>query len=235
MLGWRTGTLLMLLVGCGGTTHQGGPAAGGGNDNGGAASGGGATGGNASSGSANAGNASAGRASAGNASAGNANGGKGGEGATESNPVAGAGGADATAGAAGAGGGGPCAGIVARCEPGEQACDPVLGKLGTCDACGVVTNVDETGVDCVRLLTSDKESNGVCAVLGSDRLECFPEAFEVQKTTLPGDTVEVLLPDDYVSGSYDMPCFRDSKNRYSCLQATCDGRVLLGDPGACSL
>jgi len=193
--------------------------------NGSGTNGGGATSGNASSGNANGAGTNGGRANAG----------KGGEETTEPDPAAGADGADAAAGAAGAAGGAPCDEKGLRCAPGEPACDPVLGKLGTCGACGVVTNVDTAGVDCVRLLASDKESNGVCAVLGSDRLECFPEAFQVQKTTLPGDTMEVLLPDDYVNGSQVMPCFRDSQDRYSCTQEACDGRVVVGDHGLCSL
>jgi hypothetical protein len=225
MLGWRaTGTWLLLLLGCGETTHGGELES----------SGGSATGGNATGG-----NATNGNATSGSAAGGNATGGKGDDETTKPKPLAGAGsgGAGAEAGAAGEGGvgSGPCAGIEPRCEPGEQACDPQLGKLGTCDACGVVNNVDKAGADCVRLLASDKESNAVCAVLGSDRLECFPAAFEVQKTTLPPEIIEVLLPDDYTSGSQVEPCLRDSSDRYSCSQQVCDGRVVVGDHGMCSL
>src|SRR5689334_17220162 len=52
----------------------------------------------------------------------------------------------------------PCAGITALCEPGEAVCDPVRGKLTTCSECGEPLPGGET--ECVRLLSSDKESNG---------------------------------------------------------------------------
>jgi hypothetical protein len=226
MSGWRaSGTLLLLLLGCGETTH---------NDP--ASSGGDATGGAATSGSAAVGGPTGGNGTGGTASTGSELGGKGGVETTHPEPVAGAAPADAEAGSDSGGGVGPCGGIDARCEPGEQACDPVLGKLGTCDACGVVTDVDEAGVDCVRLLASDKESNGVCAVLGSNRLECWPDAFEMQKTTLPANIIEVLLPDDYPFGAQNRnPCLRDVTNGYSCGLQVCDGPVVVGDNSMCGL
>lgn len=219
MMGWRgAGILVTFLLGCGETSHGSESLP---------------TGGGASAmGGRGAGNESAGNATGGNAMSGGANAGKGGT--PDPHPVAGAGGVDAMAGAAGAGGE-PCAGAEPRCEPGEQACDPWLGKVGTCDECGMVTHVDEAGADCVRLLASDKESNGVCAVLGKDRLECWPEAFEVKKTTLPPGIVEVLLPDDYTPQSRNGPCLRDAANGYSCGFDGCDGRVVVGDAGVCGL
>jgi hypothetical protein len=218
MSGWRgTGLLVILLLGCGETSQHAGHEP----------TGGSASGGNATAGNATAGNATGASATGGHATGGSATGGKAGEATTTSDPpTAGAG----SAGEAGVGGA-PCAGIVPRCEPGEQACDPLLGKLGTCDACGVVTNVDQAGSDCVRLLASDKESNAVCAVLGSDRLECFPGSFMLEKTTLPPDVVEVLLPDDFLPESPIKPCLRDASHRYSCGPTGCDGRVVIGDDG----
>lgn len=210
--------MLLLLVGCGETTRQGDQA-----------SGGGAMGGEATNSDAAGATAPSGAAGHDVAS------GSGGSEPTEPEPRGGRGGAGpGAAGEAGAGGS-ACAESVPRCEPGEPACDPRLGKLGTCDACGAVTDVDEAGADCVRLIASDKESNGVCAVLGSDRLECFPEAFQIQKTTIPPDVIALLLPDDYPYGTQREPCLLDSSGTYSCLLSRCDGRVVVGETGACGL
>jgi hypothetical protein len=209
MLGWRgAGVLVMLSLGCGETSRRQSLPTGG--------------------------NATAGNTTGDNAMSGSATGDKGEPETTKPEPVAGTGGVDAPAGTGGVGGD-PCAATEARCVPGEPACDPQLGKLGTCDACGVVSDVDEAGADCVRLLASDKESNAVCAVLGKDHLECWPEAFEVKKTKLPPGVVEVLLPDDYTPASLTGPCLRDAANAYSCGLDVCDGRVVVGDVGVCGL
>jgi hypothetical protein len=134
----------------------------------------------------------------------------------------------------GGAGGDACANVEPRCLPGERACDPVLGKLGICDECGAVIDIEATGQDCVRQIVSDKESNGVCVVLGKDRLACLHPYPPTLETTLPFDVVEVLLPDDAPPGAQYQPCFRRLSGEYSCISGVCE-RVAVGDSGACGI
>jgi hypothetical protein len=140
-----------------------------------------------------------------------------------------------TAGAAGAGGAapGPCEGIEARCRPGEPVCDPRSGKRTTCGECGEpLPGGDE---DCVRLLASDKESNGVCAVLGETRLECWHIWDQVEPSTLPRGVVQVLMSDDSANALASQ-CLRSQSGGYSCLKQASDcANVAVGDYGACGI
>lgn len=132
---------------------------------------------------------------------------------------------------------GPCAGITAMCEPGEAVCDPVRGKLTTCSECGEPLPGGET--ECVRLLSSDKESNGFCVVRSNNQLECRGGWGEAKKSKLPSDIVGVLLPDDYASFPYPdppTPCLHQGMWAYSCLrEASLCTNVTVGDAGACGI
>lgn len=132
----------------------------------------------------------------------------------------------------------PCAdslkGSERRCVTGEVVCDPVLGKLGTCDACGQPS--DTTGDECVRGIASDKESNAICVLRGSDTLECWNGFTEPAGRPIGEDVAEVLLPDDYPYGTITEPCFRYAAGGFSCLAAAvgCE-KVALGDSGLCAV
>jgi hypothetical protein len=143
------------------------------------------------------------------------------------------------AGGAGEGGAGgapdPCEGVMPRCEPGEVACDPMLGKLGTCDACGAVAAADVDGPDCARIIASDKESRVVCVVLGSDRLQCWPGWGTTTETIAPRDTVDVLLPDDGAHANGVTQCFLSSAGLHSCLPSSECARVHLSDTALCGI
>jgi hypothetical protein len=129
----------------------------------------------------------------------------------------------------------PCAGITALCQPGEAVCDPVRGKLTTCSECGEALPGGE--IECVRLLSSDKESNGFCVARSNDQLECWGGWGEPQKSTLPSDVGAILLPDDYVSlPAPIMPCLHQGIWAYSCLtSASRCTNVTVGDAGACGI
>jgi hypothetical protein len=130
----------------------------------------------------------------------------------------------------------PCAGIVARCVPGEPVCDPVRGKLTTCSECGEALPGGET--ECVRLLSSDKESNGFCVVRASNQLECWGGWGEARKSLLPSDVVALLLPDDYDAyrDNPPMPCLHQGTWAYSCLKGASQcTNVAVGDAGVCAI
>lgn len=129
----------------------------------------------------------------------------------------------------------PCAGIVASCVPGEAVCDPVRGKLTTCSECGEALPGGET--DCVRLLSSDKESNGFCVVRANSQLECWGGWGEAQKSSIPSEVVAVLQPDDYAAfHNPPTPCLHQGMWAYTCLQsASLCTNVAVGDAGACAI
>jgi len=129
----------------------------------------------------------------------------------------------------------PCAGIAALCRPGEAVCDPVRGKLTTCSECGEAMPGGET--ECVRLLSSDKESNGFCVARSNDQLECWGGWGQAQKSPLPTDVVALLLPDDYASFQGPaQPCLHQGMWAYSCIRnATLCTNATVGDAGACAI
>src|SRR5207244_2792144 len=102
----------------------------------------------------------------------------------------------AAASEGGASFGDPCAGVAAWCTPGETVCNPRLGKLTTCSECGVAAPGAD-GPDCVRLLVSDKESNGVCVVRGQTALECWQGSLQPRLGQVQPSTQQLFLPDDY--------------------------------------
>lgn len=209
--GWRSsGLLVLVLLGCGGTAERrdAQPAA----PTGGSATGQGGGGNNSLDHVAGRGGASSGVAGT---------------------QAAGAAGDPSAVGEGGVGGD-ACAGVEQRCRPGERVCDPLLGKLGICDECGAVTDIEVTGQDCVRQIVSDKESNGVCVVLGKDRFACLNPYPPTVETILPSDVLEVLLPDDSPPGAQYQPCFRRLSGGYSCISGACE-RVAVGNTGACGI
>ena len=137
----------------------------------------------------------------------------------------------------GAGLGNPCAGVAAWCTPGEAVCDPRLGKLTACSECGVPAPGAD-GPDCVRLLASDKESNGVCVVRGQTALECWQGSVQPRLGQVQPSTQQLFLPDDY---SELMPgelrlCAQLEGGAYSCLLtgAGCSHGAA-GDDGFCAI
>jgi len=119
-------------------------------------------------------------------------------GGTDMASGAGGAGANAAAGAdlaGGAGGTQPCQGIEPSCVPGETVCDRRKGTLTTCGDCGEPTPA-ENKATCVRLIASDKESNGVCVVLGEARSSFYhaavPTATQVADAGL-GDLIEAVF------------------------------------------
>jgi hypothetical protein len=139
------------------------------------------------------------------------------------------------AGEGGAGGtiSGPCAGIEGSCVPGEVVCDAVRGKRTTCGDCGEpLPGGDE---DCVRVIGSDKESDGVCVVRGKSELQCWQLWDEPVPMAVTEEAVELLLPDDSASQrSADWPCVGLRSGGYSCLPKSCT-RGAVGDAGACGV
>jgi hypothetical protein len=111
----------------------------------------------------------------------------------------------------------------------------VRGKLTTCSECGEALPGGET--ECVRLLSSDKESNGFCVARSNNQLECWGGSWEAEKSVLPSDVVAILLPDDYVSLPRPvMPCLHQGMWAYSCLKSASPcANVAVGDSGACGL
>jgi hypothetical protein len=150
---------------------------------------------------------------------------------------AGGAGANAAAGAdmaGGAGGAEPCQGIDPSCVPGETVCDRRKGTLTTCGDCGAPTPAED-GAPCVRLLASDKESNGVCVVRGQTELQCWPTWGDAQVAEVPSDTVELLLPDDYADSPYPMippVCSKRADSSFSCLHGAVCAQAAQGDNGA---
>ena len=129
---------------------------------------------------------------------------------------------------------GPCAGIVPRCLPGEQVCDPIRGKLTTCSDCGEALPGGDAV--CTRFLASDKESNGLCVLRSNDQQECWGNWGQAQKSVVPSDVVSLLLPDDYSSlQSPPKPCVQRGDGAYSCLNAALCAHVAVGDDGACGI
>jgi hypothetical protein len=134
----------------------------------------------------------------------------------------------------------PCGGIAPRCVPGEAVCHPKLGKRTTCDDCGqpLPGGVD----DCVRLLASDKESDGFCVVRGETSLECWHLWDKPMPRAIPKGVVDVLMADDSSSVQPDqLPCLEREAGNYSCVKEAGDcggapiGQVAVGDYGACGL
>lgn len=129
----------------------------------------------------------------------------------------------------------PCAGIVPRCLAGEPVCDPVRGKLTTCSDCGEALPGGDT--ECIRLLGSDKESNGFCVVRSTEQLECWSGWGQGGKNVVPSDVVELLIQDDFAyAQNPPNPCVRRSSGEYSCLRGAADLlRVAVGDDGVCAI
>jgi hypothetical protein len=132
----------------------------------------------------------------------------------------------------------PCAGVDPWCEPGQSVCDPVLGVRTACSECGEPLP-NPTGSPCVRLIATDKESNGVCVVLGQTELQCWQTWGEPHHSVVPSDTTQVFLPDDF--SSLQLPsleplrlCTRSGASEVSCLGSGCT-RVAAGDYGACGI
>jgi len=226
------GLMAVLALGCGGSVKPGSEGAPPNNASGGgqSASGGVATGGIATGGIA------AGGVAAGGVAAGGVAAGYGGKLATAGAPSAGEAGTS-SAPEGGAGPGDPCAGVAAWCTPGERVCDPRLGKLTVCSECGVGA-LGADGADCVRLLVSDKESNGVCVVRGQTTLECWPGWGAPRTGQVPPSTTGVFLPDDYSAlGPDDLRlCVQVERGAYSCLMnATGCAHGAAGDEGFCAI
>lgn len=131
----------------------------------------------------------------------------------------------------------PCGGVDPWCKPGESVCDPVLGIRTTCSECSEPLP-NPTGSPCVRLLASDKESDGICVVLGQTELQCWPSWGEPHHGVVPSDTTQVLPPDDFttVLRSFEplSLCTRSGTSDVSCLGNGCT-RVAVGDYGACGI
>jgi hypothetical protein len=89
----------------------------------------------------------------------------------------------------------------------------------------------------VRLLASDKESNGICVVIGQTALQCWSGWGEPRRGAVPSDTTQVLPPDDFSSLQSVDPltlCTRRGASDVSCLGEGCT-RVAVGDYGACGI
>lgn len=131
----------------------------------------------------------------------------------------------------------PCGGVDPWCEPGQSVCDPVLGVRTTCSECGEPLP-NPTGSPCVRLIASDKESNGICVVLGQTELQCWPTWGEPHLGVVPSDTTQVFPPDDFTSLQLSFQplslCTRSGASDVSCLGSGCT-RVAVGDYGACGI
>jgi hypothetical protein len=127
----------------------------------------------------------------------------------------------------------PCIGITPTCKPGETVCEPVTGRLTTCSDCGEALPAE--GAACVRLLASDKESNNFCVVKSNSQLECWPGWGETDKSVVPGDVVEILLPDDAATQRPIKPCLRGRSGSASCIGAGPSCKVAQGDYGACAI
>lgn len=131
----------------------------------------------------------------------------------------------------------PCGGIEPWCEPGDSVCDPILGVRTTCSECGEPLP-NPSGSPCVRLLASDKESDGVCVVLGQTELQCWSTWMEPWRGAVPSDTTQVFPPDDFTSLRLSLDpltlCTRSGATDVSCLGSGCT-RVAVGDYGACGI
>ena len=131
----------------------------------------------------------------------------------------------------------PCRGIQPRCHSGEPVCDPVRGTLTTCSACG--EPMPGAGQEkCVRVIASDKESNGLCVVRGATELQCWGGWGTPQMGAVPEATVEVLLPDDFATFfplHAPVPCVRTAATSFSCMNGASCARTVAGDEGVCSL
>jgi len=155
-------------------------------------------------------------------------------GGTDMASGAGGAGANAAAGAdlaGGAGGTQPCQGIEPSCVPGETVCDRRKGTLTTCGDCGEPTPA-ENKATCVRLIASDKESNGVCVVLGETEVQCWPNWSQAPIGEVPSDTVELLLPDDYASSPsplMSLVCSKRADSSFSCLHGAVCAQAAVGD------
>ena len=116
-------------------------------------------------------------------------------------------------------------------------CDPVLGVRTTCSECSEPLP-NPSGSPCVRLLASDKESNGICVVIGQTELECWSGWGEPRRGAVPSDTTQVLPPDDFSSLQLSLEplrlCTRSGASDVSCLGDGCT-RVAVGDYGACGI
>jgi hypothetical protein len=162
---------------------------------------------------------------------------RGGTGSTNGGSVGtlGSAGEPAVGGEGGATVSGPCDDVVPWCVPGESVCHPLLGVTTSCSECGApLPNPD--GSPCVRLLASDKESNGICVVRGETALECWPHWGDPWLGSVPSGTLQVFPPDDFASLLQSDPlalCTRSAAS-ISCLPETC-AKVAVGDHGVCGI
>lgn len=86
------------------------------------------------------------------------------------------------------------------CTPAAPFCDPFLGTLGGCDACGHSVP-DPEGEPCIRLLDMAEEYDSFCVVRGQAEVECLDlDSQEVPegtfRTNVPERTKAIALGDE---------------------------------------